>query len=240
VGDYVADFLRVAIPSVMSGVGDGIGLIVLEELCDGDGGGRGSGERNGSTRTVERFEFRFRIDRVVGGGAEEMAEAEARRLAARHTMDIEDADMRQCAVGRDAELASEARSGMERSMRECLLRVLALRRRRRGDGERAENMSFKLCLHVAAAAGGGEGRRGAADDPDGPDAEDVTRDAASCPELMRAMGRGEWLQPEESSCLFSSADGRDRRKGLLRPIKHVDLPSCGMKMQLGMDVDPFR
>ena len=190
---------------------------------------------------MERFEFRFMIDRVVGGGAEEMAEAEARRLVARHTMDIEDADMRQCAVGRDAELASEARSGMERSMRECLLRVLALRRRRRGDGERAENMSFKLCLHVAAAAGGGEGRRGAADDPDGPDAEEVTRDAASCPELMRAMGRGEWLQPEESSCLFSSAaDGRDRRKGLLRPIKHVDLPSCGMKMQLGMDVNPFR
>ena len=191
---------------------------------------------------MERFEFRFLIDRVVGGGAEEMAEmAEARRLAARHhAMDIEDADLRQCAVGRDAELASEARSGMERSMRECLLRVLALRRRRRGDGERAENMSFKLCLHVAAA-GGGEGRRGAADDPNGPDSEEVTGDAASCPELMRALGRGEWLQPEESSCLFSSAaDGRDRRKGLLRPIKHVDLPSCGMKMQLGMDVDPFR
>ena len=232
-GDYVADFLRVAIPSVMSGVGDGIGLIVLEELCDGDGGGRGSGERNGSTRTVERFEFRFLIDRAVGGA--EAAEVEAQRLAARRTMDIEDADVWQCAVGRDAELASEARSGMERSMRECLLRVLALRRRRRRDGERAENMSFKLCLHIvaAAAAAGGEGRRGAA--------EEATRDAASCPELMRALGRGEWLQPEESSCLFSSAaDGRDRRKGLLRPIKHVDLPSCGMKMQLGMDVDPFR
>jgi hypothetical protein len=53
VGDYVADFLRVAIPSVMSGVGDGIGLIVLEELCDGDGGdgrggGGGGGGRNGA------------------------------------------------------------------------------------------------------------------------------------------------------------------------------------------------
>ncbi len=225
----------------MSGVGDGIGLIVLEELCDGDGdgGGGGAGSRNGSTRAVERFEFRFLIDRVVGGGAEE-AEAEARRLAL-PTTDIEELDVRQCAVGRDAELAAKARSEMERSMRECLLRVLALRRRRRGNGERAENMSFKLCLHVAAAAAGGEGRRGAADDADRPRAEEATRDAVSCPELMRALGRGEWLQPEESSCLFSSAaDGRDRRKGLLRPIKHVDLPSCGMKLQLGMEVDPFR
>ncbi|KAL3778219.1 hypothetical protein ACHAW5_009621 [Stephanodiscus triporus] len=233
--DYVSDFLRVAIPSVTSGVGDGIVLIILEELCfDGNGDGSRPGERDGSTKAVERFEFRFCIDRVVGGGGggggvggAGGGEGEADAMLGRgRTMDIE--DMMQCAAGRDAELAVAARSDMERSMRECLLRVLALRRRRRGEGERAENMSFKLCLHVAAG-GGEEG------------VDDGRRDDESCPDLMRALRRGEWLRPEESSCLFSSnSDGHDRRKGLLRPIKDVDLPSCGMKMQLGMEVNPFR
>jgi hypothetical protein len=278
VGEYVSDFLRVAVPSVMSGTGDAIGFIVLEELCDGDGrrggggggasasgtgvaGGGGLGERNGRTRAVERFEFRFAIDPIVGGtivgGAMEErggggnlsgVSASARP---RGTIDIDDADdddaARQCAISRDAELAAEAISGMERSMRECLLRVLALRRRRRGEDERAENMSFKLCLHVAsttkatttaraaAAAAGGGGR-------DGSDVAKAAReeDDEYCPELMDALGRGDWFVPEESSCLFwYDADGRDMRKGLLRPIKDVDLPSCGMKMQLGMEVDPY-
>ncbi|KAL3807117.1 hypothetical protein ACHAXA_005438 [Cyclostephanos tholiformis] len=253
VGEYVSNFLRVAIPSVMSGIGDGICLIVLEELCDGHGrggvsgdtsaGGGGMGERNGHTKAVERFEFRFSIDPIVGIGTEGVEEVPSRK---RTIDDIEDADaVRRCAVLRDSELAIEARSTMERSMRECLLRVLALRRRRRGTGERAENMSFKLCLHVAStttttAASSSLASAGHRDESVVLEAA-TWEDAESCPELMDALGRGEWYRPEESSCLFSyAADGLDKRKGLLRPIKDVDLPSCGMKMQLGMEVDPFR
>jgi len=204
--DYVSNFLRTAIPSVMAGIADGLDLVILEELTNGSGR-RGVGERNGSIKVVERFVFRFQIDTVVGSAMDEEARL-SRSVLKSSTTDIE--DLRQCALGRDTELAIEARSSMERSMRECLLRVLALRRRRRGGGEKAENMSFKLCLHVASSA-----------------------QQDTCPELMRALHRGEWLMPEESSCLFS-----DLRKGLLRPIKDVHLPKCGLQMQLGMEVDP--
>jgi hypothetical protein len=64
----------------------------------------------------------------------------------------------------------------------------------------------------------------------------------SCPELMKAMKKGEWLQPKESSCLFSSTSKCDAQqiiKGLLRPIKDINLPSCGVRMQMGMEVNPF-
>lgn len=215
----------------MCGVADGLYLIILEELTDGSGS-RGLGERNGTTKTVERFVFRFNIDSVVGSAEEEESRLSRSGLKSTST-DIE--DLRQRALGRDTELAVEARSSLERSMRECLLRVLALRRRRRGDDERAENISFKLCLHVAAA------QKDANTDADGGSImAEASRDVVACPELMRALKRGEWLVPETSSCLFSSTvDGFDRRKGLLRPIKDVDLPRCGMKMQLGMEVSPF-
>lgn len=190
----------------MCGTADGLDLIILEELTDG-AGRRGIGERNGYTKVMERFVFRFQVNNVVGSAMDEEARLSRSGLNS-STIDIE--DLRQCALGRDNELAIEARSSMERSMRECLLRILAVRRRRRGDGEKAENMSFKMCLHVASAS---------------------QQDA--CPELMRALQKGEWLMPEQSSCLFS-----DQRKGLLRPIKDVDLPKCGLQMQLGMEVDP--
>jgi hypothetical protein len=133
VGEYVSDFLRVAVPSVMSGTGDAIGFIVLEELCDGDGrrggggggasasgtgvaGGGGLGERNGRTRAVERFEFRFAIDPIVGGtiggGAREEkggggnVSGVSTSAQPRGTINIEGADdydaVRQCAISRDA------------------------------------------------------------------------------------------------------------------------------------------
>ncbi|KAL7555163.1 hypothetical protein ACHAWF_018821 [Thalassiosira exigua] len=227
VGDYVADFLRVAVPSVMSGAADRMSLVVLEEEVSGAGGeGRGAGERTGATRTVERFDFRFQMDAAIGGVGEAKVE---RDRCGDFQMDIEDLhQQKDTAMKRDAELAVEARSQLERSMRECLLRVLALRRRRRRKGERAENMSFKLCLHVAEEI-----------PPHGNDAGE--RSADSCPELMKALKQGEWLLPDESSCLFSSskADGAPRQgEGLLRPLKDVDLPSCGMKMCMMMQVDP--
>ncbi|KAL7539686.1 hypothetical protein ACHAXR_009494 [Thalassiosira sp. AJA248-18] len=220
VGDYIASFLRVAIPSIITGVGDSLSLVILEEevinRSSGDDG-RDVGERTGGTKTVERFAFQFQMDGVIGSLEEQKRNYD-------HNMDIE--DLRK----RDTELTVEARSQLERSMRECLLRVLALRRRRRRKDEKAENMSFKLCLHVADD-------KKPADNADNGEA----RNTDSCPELMRALKQGEWLQPEESSCLFSTSNGGDQQnsKGLLRPIKDINLPSCGMKMQMGMEVDPF-
>jgi hypothetical protein len=77
------------------------------------------------------------------------------------------------------------------------------------------------------------------------DSVEKARDRSSCPELMKALQQGEWLIPAESSCLFTSnsngtnAQQMQNRKGLLRPIKDINVQSCGMQMQIGMEVDPF-
>jgi len=228
VGDYIADFLRVAIPSIVSGVGDNLSLVILEEEVVSRSGGnedrREVGERTGATKTVERFVFQFQMDGAIGGFEEENFEQ------------IEGYDQQlKSAIRRDTELAVEARSQLERSMRECLLRVLALRKRRRRKDEKAENISFKLCLHVKE-------EKKQQDNAEADGAVGETRGTNTCPELMKAMSQGEWLQPKESSCIFASTSNvsaQQNSKGLLRPIKDVTLPSCGMKIQFGMEVNPF-
>jgi len=239
VGDYIADFLRVAIPSIVSGVGDDLSLIILEEEVVNRGRAAGGGdedridvgERTGGTKTVERFVFQFQMEGAIGG-------IEGRKFEPNRNNNSTDIEKPQAiAMKHDAELASEARAQMERSMRECLLRVLALRRRRRRKDEKAENMSFKLCLHVAE-----DKKQQDIVDIDADEVVGEARSADSCPELMNALQHGEWLQPKQSSCLFSSnsnTSAEKSSKGLLRPIKDVNLPSCGMKMQMGMEVDPF-
>lgn len=76
----------------------------------------------------------------------------------------------------------------------------------------------------------------------------------SCPELIQALKRSEWFESEKSSCHFNSTTDENRssgkndyvsgnnatcKKGLLRPVKDVNLPCCGMRMQMGMKVDTF-
>lgn len=254
VGSYIADFLQVALPCIVNGIGDCITLVILEEETvdsGGVGGGGGgastsSGERTGRTKTVERFVFHFDIDGVIGNssgcsnilGSRGSTDGD-KRMQSSKIIDIEDMKPQKSAIEIDADLATEARSQMERSMRDVLLRTVALRKRRRRPGEKAENMSFKLCLHVVGEQDEKNGKK--------------IRDANSCPdELMRVLKQGEWLVPEQSSCYFPSSafasaanesssggeNGQKHSKGMLRPIKDISLPSCGMKMQLGMEVDP--
>jgi len=245
VGDYIANFLRVAIPSIISGVGNTISLIILEEEVVNRGGGnedrRDVGERTGGTQTVERFVWEFHMDNVIGS-AEDAKLEEAKKNANLDVVDIENVQdvLQSCANKCDTDLVVEARSQLERSMRECLLRVIALRKRRKRKDEKPENMSFKLCMEVA------EDKKKQRDNNTGGDGEEeanTTRDGNSCPELMNAMQRGEWHVPEQSSCLFSKKNtngngSQTSSKGLMRPIKDVRLPSCGLHMALGMEVDP--
>ena len=235
-----------AIPSIISGVGNNISLIILEEEVVNRGGGnedrRDVGERTGGTITVERFVWEFHMDNVIGSA--EDAKLEEAKKNANLTGATNDIDIEEClqfsANKCDTDLVVEARSQLERNMRECLLRVIALRKRRRRKNEKPENMSFKLCMEVAEEKKKQSNNVGG----DGEEAKEATRDANSCPELMDALQRGEWHLPEQSSCLFSKKNTNGNvsqsTKGLLRPIKDVNLPSCGMKMtmSLGMEVDP--
>jgi hypothetical protein len=215
----------------VNGAGDCITLIILEEETTTSGAGTTVGERTGMTKTVERFVFHFDIDSVVIGKISDSSSASGSRTeggenkmkSSSNIVDIEDF------MKTDSDVLANARAHMERSMREMLLSIVALRKRRRRPGEKAENMSFKLCLHVVGEHNE-NGKR--------------IRDQNSCPdELMRALKQGEWFVPEESSCYFPSSAfasaGQNHIKGMLRPVKDISLPNCGMKMQLGMEVDPM-
>ena len=75
-GDYIADFLHVAIPSIVSGVGDSISLIILEEEVvsrSNTNNDNDRGERTGGTKTIERFVFNFQMNEYIGIKSEEEA-----------------------------------------------------------------------------------------------------------------------------------------------------------------------
>lgn len=266
-GEYISDFIRVAVPAVVAGIGDELSFVVLEEeVVGGDGGGgegatgvRHVGERTGRTKTLERFVFQFRMDDVIRTTQHDVLNGKA-DTSHFHSdrnddpMDIEELGPKEMAIKLDAQLANDAKIQLERAMRECLLRLLAFRGRRRRRGEKAENVSFKLCLHVKDG-GNNHGSSGRNEDSE---EKEVAISPKSCPELMKALDQGEWFMPEENSVLFSSSpetgtarDSNDdnlnsekmqfstSQKGLLQPIKSVNLPSCGMRMQIGMEACPF-
>ena len=198
-------------------------MVILEEVAANNNNNNDRGERTGKTTTIERFVFNFQMNDIIGTKEETKSEQN------HGTIDIE--DLQQCAVARDTELATEAKAQLERSMRECLLRVLTLRKTRRRDGEKAENISFKLCLHVAEEKDQQKDSN--------MEADDKGRDTSKCKELTKALQQGEWLIPEESSCLFSSDSNvnNSAQKGRLRPLKDIVVPSCGLGMQIEMEVD---
>ena len=219
--DYISNFLKIAIPSIISGIGDSISLIILEEevanLSTANGNISSISEdgqqqqqqqqqqRIGTTKILERFVFQFQMDSVIYGEDKKPKPI---------TLESHDGGsmMQHEAMKRDTELAMEAKSQMERSMRDCLLQVLTLRGRRKSKNENAENLSFKLCLHVAGEDGNNIQQQDGAD-------------KLSCPELMNALKHGDWFQPEQSSCVTGS--------NLVRPIRNVNVPTCGIKMTMG-------
>lgn len=210
--DYISNFLKIAIPSIIGGVGDSISFIILEEevanLSTANGNisslaedGQQQQQRIGTTKILERFVFQFQMDSAIYG---EDKKPKPITLASHDGGSM----MQHEAMKRDTELAMEAKSQMERSMRDCLLQVLTLRGRRKSKNENAENLSFKLCLHVENSKQQQDGA-----------------DKLSCPELMNALKHGEWFQPEQSSCVTGS--------NLVRPIRNVSVPTCGIKMTMG-------
>jgi hypothetical protein len=210
--DYISNFLKIAIPSIIGGVADSISFIILEEevanLSTANGNisslaedGQQQQQRIGTTKILERFVFQFQMDSAIYG---EDKKPKPITLASHDGGSM----MQHEAMKRDTELAMEAKSQMERSMRDCLLQVLTLRGRRKSKYENAENLSFKLCLHVENSKQQQDGA-----------------DKLSCPELMNALKHGEWFQPEQSSCVTGS--------NLVRPIRNVSVPTCGIKMTMG-------
>ena len=76
-----------------------------------------------------------------------------------------------------------------------------------------------------------------------------------CPELKNAIDSGKWMRSDPDSCQLSSPSSfstslmevdddnvnssKERRRGIenvSRPLKSLNVPSCGFRMQVMMDV----
>lgn len=114
---------------------------------------------------------------------------------------------------------------LERSLRDVLLKVVSLNGtdlgRKRGQGNFSASTTFKLCLHTVEAS------------------SPVNAPNGQCPELDEAMREGKWFRADSESCSFdnSSITAPDMIDGggtgsLTRPLKSINVPSCGLKLQL--------
>ena len=213
VGQYIDDFLTVAIPSVVAGVGESIVMIILEEEIVDEG-------RKVAMRVLERFEFAFEMD----GTIREMDSKRPPKSAGEMICEVSETELE--AMRKDAKLVSEAHAQLEHSLKQCLLSVLSLKRRKKRIGEKEQNLSFKLSMRIADSSQSIEN-----EDP---------LPHQKCPQLTTALRQGHWREPDESSCLVSgkrnSETNTKTRRGLYRPIKDVNLPQCGLSMSFGMEI----
>uniref|UniRef100_A0A7S2A333 HORMA domain-containing protein n=1 Tax=Trieres chinensis TaxID=1514140 RepID=A0A7S2A333_TRICV len=223
--DYVYDALSVAVPSLVRGVADEIALVVMDARGGSEGGaGRTpSSSQSNVERVLERYIFSF----DVGG----MGQAASTLSEERGSGDRSE-------IGR---LVGD----LERGMRDVLLRIIAMDGADLGTrrGRLSGTTSFKLCLHVAPDNNSderGEERRGTDQDKE---RKNVDSPDICCAELDEAIKKGAWFRPDAQSCSFSSYGNFARDKitrkdpgGLTRPLKSVNVPSCGLRMQLLMEV----
>ena len=212
VGQYIDDFLSVAVPSVVAGIGEAIVMIVMEEEILDDG-------KKVAMKILERFEFTFTMDGTIH-------QMDNTPIAPTRREDYDDPGTNEKAEASrldalDAQIVNEARTELEYSFKQCLLGVIALERRKKSVGEKPENLSFKLCMRTVES-----NTNGATGD---------TISLNNCQQLMQAVNSGYWREPDTSSCLLSN--NTNSRRGLYRPIKDISLSNCGMSMKLGMEVN---
>ena len=198
----------------MAGIGESIVMIILEEEIVEE-------ERKVAMRVLERFEFAFDVD----GTIREMDSKSKQSPKSTNDMiwDVSEAESE--AMRNDAKLVSEAYTQLEHSLKQCLLSVLSLGRRKKRIREKPQNLSFKLSMRTA---GGSQVE------------ENGHISHHTCPQLIRALRQGQWREPDESSCLVSSKTSSQtntkNRRGLYRPIKDVNLPKCGLSLSFGMEI----
>lgn len=128
---------------------------------------------------------------------------------------------------------------LERSLRDVLLRIVSLDGtelgRKRGQRQFDDNSTFKLCLH---AAQGNESNTSI-----GANSNENFTQQSQCTELEDAMRDGKWFRADSQSCCFMNttnnevgATDENNQGSLTRPLKNVDVPSCGLRMQLLMEI----
>ena len=117
--------------------------------------------------------------------------------------------------------------------------MLSLSRRRGGKNVFTETATFKICLHCIENNKSGDGENAMEENEE----DEILK---KCPELNEAMQNGKWFQSDRESYEIGGGGGESGGSGvggaekncssLTRPLKSVNAPSCGLRMQLLMEV----
>jgi hypothetical protein len=165
-------------------------------------------------KILEKYIFEFELDETV-----KIAE-----------MDFSTHDL----TVSERKLLEEVILNLERSLRDILLRISTLDGtdlgRKRGKKRFSSTATFKICVHTKSL----EGRHAGGNN--------VSPSVGGYPELQGAIEEGKWLMANEEYCNFATNpnnvtsnvdDEIDQNSGfVMRPLKSVSVPSCGMNIQL--------
>jgi len=218
--DYIFDTLKVAVPGIISGTVEGIYIILYDSQTD---------------EMLERYAIEFQMDETV-----DISNANGTSIGIQSsTKDINT---------RERDLLEEKVQQLERALRDVLLKMSSLDGtdlgRKRGHAQFSSSSTFKLCVRTKT------------EDADAGSLSNEVPTMAICPELEGAMKEGTWFRSDAESCSFPSAapdiidDDVDANMGsidtntghvtnkagsLTRPLKCVNVPSCGLQLQLLME-----
>mmetsp|Transcript_4546 Transcript_4546/g.5986 ORF Transcript_4546/g.5986 Transcript_4546/m.5986 type:complete len:225 (-) Transcript_4546:489-1163(-) len=195
-------------------------------------------------QVLERFVFQFSLNHTV-----DIIENSTSVSAAALSQEQDNHKKRQSSSEEDKAILSAAMRELERGMRDTLLSVISMDGCDVGGSKRRPgSTTFKLCLHMSSSSSNHHLS------PQSEATGDTT--TKSCMELENAIQEGTWFQPDDTSCTFEEPNyflnnNKDEQEdnhtttsqsivsktGLTRPLKNVNVSSCGMKVQLLMQVE---
>jgi hypothetical protein len=227
---YIHETLLVAVPALLSGAVDELILIFYDDLVDTPDTLTTTTRRVVQTQVLERYVFSFDVQSVIQANIvfqqdQDMYMESTMKRGTLHGGGGGDPDHRV------SQTVAQRIQDLERCMRDVLLKIISMDGtdlgRKRGHTVFTDTSTFKLCLHKSTrfqqqqrAGGGGLGQ------------------PQTCETLQQVLDQGTWLCPDESSCEVSStrvANIQPPEGILVRPLRSIQVPSCGLSMQLLME-----
>lgn len=231
--DYIYDTLKVAIPAIIAGIVEGLYLVFYDEDTD---------------EIYERFALEFQIEDFVEIQSESLKQPYG--TSANRPNSIDPSTLERHALHYKIKQ-------LESNLRDVLLRISSLHGtdlgRRRGRSTFSPSTAFKLCLKKIEIGEGREGQEGCP--PELADAlqngkwfspdDDLCQFSSSNSPIQKPSAKmsdssqanhADQLENHENEC---SHKGRNHLGSVVtRPLKSVDIPSCGLRLQMLYEYEP--
>jgi len=223
--DYIFDTLNIAVPSIICGLIDKLYLVFYDEE---------------SNVVYERYSFEFD---VISDMIEDMQYS--------NNNNISDGRNVQTSVStKDVGLMIQE---LERSLRDVLLSIISLDGtdlgRKQGKRNFTDSTTFKICMHTKKLNNNNEDKEKESLNQRQEAYSQrlsTTSSFESCPALKDAIESGKWMRSDPDSYqLQTSSSSNNGIIGhnntetdcvtITRPLKSMNAPSCGLRMQVMMD-----